>query len=41
MPVVSSNYWNMKLTGQDEYGIEILETLAPNMAELLHAKAGK
>jgi multimeric flavodoxin WrbA len=35
MPVVSSNYWNVKLNGQDSYGEEILETLGRNMAKEL------
>jgi hypothetical protein len=33
MPVVSSNYWNMKLTGDDPYGEEILKRLGENMAK--------
>jgi multimeric flavodoxin WrbA len=32
MPVVSSNYWNVKLTGDDPYGEEILKQLGRNMA---------
>jgi multimeric flavodoxin WrbA len=35
MPVVSSNYWNMKLTGNDPYGEEILKQLGRNMAKEL------
>jgi multimeric flavodoxin WrbA len=35
MTVVSSNYWNMKLTGEDKYGEEILLTLGKNMAKEL------
>jgi multimeric flavodoxin WrbA len=35
MPVVSSNYWNVKLNGQDSYGEEILKTLGKNMAKEL------
>jgi multimeric flavodoxin WrbA len=36
MPVVSSNYWNMMLQGDDPYGVSILERLGENMAaELL------
>jgi multimeric flavodoxin WrbA len=35
MPVVSSNYWNMKLTGEDAYGEKILTQLGKNMAALL------
>jgi hypothetical protein len=33
MPVVSSNYWNMKLTGNDPYGEEILKRLGENMVK--------
>jgi multimeric flavodoxin WrbA len=33
MPVVSSNYWNMKLTGDDLYGEEILKRLGENMVK--------
>jgi multimeric flavodoxin WrbA len=32
MPVVSSNYWNMKLNGSDHYGEGILKQLGRNMA---------
>jgi multimeric flavodoxin WrbA len=35
MPVVSSNYWNLKLTGDDPYGEEILKQLGRNMARKL------
>ncbi len=35
MPIVSSNYWNIKLEGADPYGEDILRILAKNMAELL------
>jgi multimeric flavodoxin WrbA len=35
MPVVSSNYWNVKLNGKDSYGEEILKTLGRNMAKEL------
>jgi multimeric flavodoxin WrbA len=35
MPVVSSNYWNMKLSGNDPYGEGILRRLGENMAEEL------
>jgi multimeric flavodoxin WrbA len=35
MPVVSSNYWNMKLTGDDPYGEEILKQLGRNLAKEL------
>jgi hypothetical protein len=38
MPVVSSNYWNMKLTGDDKYGEEILLTLGKNMAKELNLR---
>jgi multimeric flavodoxin WrbA len=33
MPVISSNYWNMKLTGEDSYGEEILKRLGENMVK--------
>jgi multimeric flavodoxin WrbA len=35
MPVISSNYWNLKLTGDDPYGEEILKQLGKNMAKEL------
>jgi hypothetical protein len=35
MPVVSSNYWNLKLTGDDPYGEEILKQLGRNMVKEL------
>lgn len=35
MPIVSSNYWNMKLTGDDPYGEEILKQLGRNMVKEL------
>jgi hypothetical protein len=35
MPVVSSNYWNMKLTGDDPYGEGILKRLGENMVKEL------
>jgi multimeric flavodoxin WrbA len=35
MPVVSSNYWNMKLTGDDPYGEKILKQLGENMVKEL------
>jgi multimeric flavodoxin WrbA len=35
MPVVSSNYWNMKLSGNDPYGEGILKRLGENMAKEL------
>jgi multimeric flavodoxin WrbA len=39
MPVVSSNYWNMKLTGDDQYGEEILTRLGENMLKELKFRA--
>jgi multimeric flavodoxin WrbA len=39
MPVVSSNYWNMKLTCEDPYGEEILVRLGENMAKELKKKS--
>jgi multimeric flavodoxin WrbA len=39
MPVVSSNYWNMKLTGSDAYGEEILKRLGENMVKELKLRA--
>ncbi len=35
MPVVSSKYWNGYLGEQDSFGIDVLKTLATNMAGLL------
>jgi multimeric flavodoxin WrbA len=35
MPVVSSNYWNMKLNGNDPYGEGILTRLGENMVKEL------
>jgi multimeric flavodoxin WrbA len=35
MPVVSSNYWNMKLIGDDAYGEGIMKQLGRNMAKEL------
>jgi multimeric flavodoxin WrbA len=35
MPVVSSNYWNLKLIGDDPYGVGILKQLGENMAKEL------
>lgn len=35
MPVVSSEYWNGYLGQQDAFGINVLKTLADNMAEML------
>jgi hypothetical protein len=33
MPVISSNYWNMKLTDNDPYGEAILKRLGENMVK--------
>ena len=47
MPVVSSNYWNMIVdphpdrVKRDQYGQDILRTLAANMAYLLHQTGGR
>jgi multimeric flavodoxin WrbA len=38
MPVVSSNYWNMKLNGNDPYGEGILKRLGENMVKELKRK---
>jgi multimeric flavodoxin WrbA len=38
MPVVSSNYWNMKLTGDDPYGKEILKQLGRNLVKELEIR---
>jgi multimeric flavodoxin WrbA len=35
MPVVSSNYWNVKLNGNDAYGEAILRKLGENMVKEL------
>jgi hypothetical protein len=35
MPVVSSTYWNLKLTGEDAFGEEVLKQLGVNMAKEL------
>jgi multimeric flavodoxin WrbA len=35
MPVVSSKYWNMKLTGEDSFGENVLKQLGVNMAKEL------
>jgi multimeric flavodoxin WrbA len=35
MPVVSSNYWNMKHDGADTYGNDIMKRLGSNMAQML------
>jgi multimeric flavodoxin WrbA len=40
MPVVSSNYWNMKLTGDDPYGEEILKQLGRNLVKELDLRKG-
>jgi hypothetical protein len=39
IPVVSSNYWNVKLNGEDPYGEEILKTLGKNMAKELQNRS--
>jgi multimeric flavodoxin WrbA len=39
MPVISSNYWNMKLSGEDPYGEAILKRLGENMAKALQTAA--
>lgn len=36
MPVVSSDYWNGYLGARDNFGIDVLKTLANNMAKLLN-----
>jgi hypothetical protein len=38
MPVVSSNYWNMKLNGNDPFGEEILKCLGENMVKELNRR---
>lgn len=35
MPIISSDYWNGYLGERDEFGREVLETLAKNMAEMM------
>jgi multimeric flavodoxin WrbA len=35
MPIVSSDYWNLKLNGEDEFGEKILKILGENMAKEL------
>ncbi len=35
MPVVSSTYWNIKLTGEDSFGEDVLKQLGVNMAKEL------
>jgi multimeric flavodoxin WrbA len=39
MPVVSSNYWNVKLKGDDRFGDEILRQLGRNMVKELEIRA--
>ncbi len=41
MTVVSSNYWNVKLTGEDIYGEEILKQLGKNIVKELQFRATK
>jgi len=41
MPIVSSDYWNVYMGSQDEYGKEVLKHLGVNFAELLHEKVQK
>jgi multimeric flavodoxin WrbA len=41
MPVVSSNYWNLKLNGDDPYGEEILTRLGQNLVRELQCRAGQ
>lgn len=36
MPIVSSNYWNMHMTGSDPYGDGIMRQLGVNMADQLN-----
>lgn len=38
MPVVSSNYWSLKLTGDDPYGEDVLKRLGQNMAAELQLR---
>jgi multimeric flavodoxin WrbA len=35
MPVISSNYWNVVLGKNDEYGLSVIRKLAENMADYL------
>lgn len=35
MPIVSSDYWNGYLGEKDDFGAEVLKTLARNMSEML------
>jgi hypothetical protein len=42
MPIVSSNYWNLKLNGEDRFGEKILKILGENMIrELALIEAAK
>jgi multimeric flavodoxin WrbA len=42
MPIVSSNYWNLKLNGEDKFGEKILKILGENMVrELALVEAAK
>jgi hypothetical protein len=42
MPIVSSNYWNLKLSGEDKFGEKILKILGENMVrELVLVEAAK
>jgi multimeric flavodoxin WrbA len=41
MLVVSSNYWNLKLNGDDPYGEEILTRLGQNLVLELQHRAGQ
>jgi len=38
MPIVSSNYWNMHMTGSDVFGDGIMRQLGVNMAKMLLGK---
>ncbi|MCB6993996.1 flavodoxin family protein [bacterium 210820-DFI.6.37] len=38
MPVVSSNYWNLKLEGEDPYGDGIMVRLGENFAKMLRGR---
>lgn len=35
MPIVSSDYWNGYLGEKDDFGTEVLKTLAQNMLEMI------
>jgi multimeric flavodoxin WrbA len=39
MPIVSSNYWNMKFTGNDPFGEDILKQLGKNMVKEVKLRA--